>query len=396
MNKDWKMETMISHYAEERENYEGAVVPPIFQNSLFTFESWDDIDKAFDDRINNSIYTRGRNPGVHMVEKKLAMLAGGEKSKLFTSGMAAITAATLHFLNAGDHLIALKNIYGPANNLIHVYLRQKMGIETTFVSGNDLGEFEEAIRDNTKLIYLESPSSAVFSIQDIDGVTKLARSKGIKTVIDNTWATPIFQKPLMMGVDLEIHSCSKYISGHSDVVAGLVIGNANDIDEISVKEFELLGGKIAPIEAWLIMRSLRTLPIRMKAHQEHAMKVAEYLELHPKIQQVNFPGLKSFPQYELAKKQMSGYSSLMSFKLKTTDLIQIKSFFNSLEIFKIGVSWGGHESLIYAPAISYLKELSPEQFDGLGISLGDMRISVGLENPEDLIKDLDQALEMIN
>lgn len=198
-----------------------------------------------------------------------------------------------------------------------------------------------------------------------------------------------------MGVDLEIHSCSKYIGGHSDVIAGLVIGNAKDIDSISVNEFELLGGKIAPIEAWLIMRSLRTLPIRMKAHQEHAMKVAEYLEHHPEVQTVNYPGLKSFPQYELAKKQMSGYSSLMSFKLKTTKLEQIKSFFNSLELFKIGVSWGGHESLIYAPAISYLKELSPEQFEALGISLGDMRISVGLENADDLIADLEQALNKI-
>jgi cystathionine beta-lyase/cystathionine gamma-synthase len=396
MNKDWKMETMLSHYAEERKDYEGAVVPPIFQNSLFTFESWDEIDKAFDDRINTSIYTRGRNPGVHMVEKKLAMLAGGEKAKLFTSGMAAITAATMHFLNAGDHLIAIKNIYGPANNLISVYLKDKMGIEITFVSGNKISEFEEAFQHNTQLIYLESPSTAIFSIQDIEGVCMLARSRGIKTIIDNTWATPVFQKPLKLGVDLEIHSCSKYIGGHSDVIAGLLVGNAKDIDDISVNEFELLGGKIAPFEAWLIMRSLRTLPIRMKAHQEHAMKVAEYLDLHPKIQFVNYPGLKSFPQYELAKKQMSGYSSLMSFKLKTSDLAQIKSFFNSLEIFQIGVSWGGHESLIYAPAISYLKELNPEQFEGLGISLGDMRISVGLENPEDLIKDLDQALEKIS
>ncbi len=395
MNKDWKIETKIAHFAEDRENYEGAVVPPIFQNTLFTFDSWESIDKAFDDRVNTSIYSRGRNPGVYIVEQKLAMLAGGEKAKLFTSGMAAITAATLHFLKAGDHVIALKNIYGPANNLIHVYLKQKMGIETTFVSGNDVSEFEEAIQPNTKLIYLESPSSVIFSIQDITAVCSLARSKEIKTIIDNTWATPIFQNPLKMGVDLEIHSCSKYIGGHSDVVAGLVIGNTSDIDSISVNEFELLGGKIAPIEAWLIMRSLRTLPIRMKLHQENAMQVAEYLERHSKIQKVNYPGLKSFPQYELAKKQMSGNSSLMSFKLKSENLDQIKSFFNSLDLFKIGVSWGGHESLIYAPAISYLKELSPEQFKGLGISLGDMRISVGLENAGDLINDLEQALEKI-
>lgn len=396
MKKEWKTETMISHFAEDRENYEGAVVPPIFQNTLFTFKDWDAINAAFDDRINTSIYSRGRNPGVNIVEQKLAKLSGGEKARLFASGMAAITAAVMHFLNAGDHIIAIKNIYGPANNLISVYLKKKMGIETTFVSGNDLNEYEKAIRTNTKLIYLESPSTAIFSIQDIESICNLARSKEIKTIIDNTWASPIFQKPLKMGVDLEIHSCSKYIGGHSDVVAGLVIGNSDDIDSISVNEFELLGGKTAPIDAWLIMRSLRTLHIRMKAHQESSIKVAEYLESHPKVETVNYPGLKSFPQHELAKKQMTGFSGLMAFKLKTSDLSQIKTFFNSLEIFKIGVSWGGHESLVYAPAISYLKELNPEQFEGLGISLGDMRISVGLEDADDLINDLEQALNSIN
>ncbi|MBT3383154.1 MAG: aminotransferase class I/II-fold pyridoxal phosphate-dependent enzyme [Prolixibacteraceae bacterium] len=396
MKKELKPETMISHFAEEREKYEGAVVPPIFQNTLFTFKDWDAIDAAFDDRINTSIYSRGRNPGVNIVEKKLAKLAGGEKARLFASGMAAITAAVMHFLDAGDHAIAIKNIYGPANNLISVYLKKKMGIETTFVSGNDLDEYKNAIRPNTKLFYLESPSTAIFNIQDIESICKLARSKEIKTIIDNTWASPIFQKPLKMGVDLEIHSCSKYIGGHSDVVAGLVIGNAKDIDSISVNEFELLGGKTAPLDAWLLMRSLRTLPIRMKAHQENAIKVAQFLESHPKIETVNYPGLKSFPQHELAKKQMTGFSGLMAFKLKTSNLSQIKTFFNSLKIFKIGVSWGGHESLVYAPAISYLKELSPEQFNGLGISLGDMRISVGLEDAGDLIDDLEQALETIS
>lgn len=243
---------------------------------------------------------------------------------------------------------------------------------------------------------MESPSSAIFSIQDIESICKLAQSKEIKTIIDNTWVSPIFQNPLKMGVDLEVHSCSKYIGSHSDVIAGLVIGKAKDMDSISVNEFELLGGKIAPIEAWLLMRSLQTLPIRMEAHQENAMKVAEYLESHPKVETVNYPGLKNFPQHQLAKKQMTGFSALMSFKLKTSDLSQIKTFFNCLEIFKIGVSWGGHESLVYAPAISYLKELSPEQFEGPGISLGNMRISVGLENADDLINDLEQALNTIS
>jgi cystathionine beta-lyase len=395
MKKNLKPETQITHYAEEREKYEGAVVPPIFQNTLFTFESWEAIDAAFDDRVNTPIYSRGKNPSVSIVEQKIAKLAGGEKARLFASGMAAITAAVMHFLNAGDHVIAINNIYGPANNLLSVYLKKKMGISTTFVSGNSVDEFKAAIKPDTKLIYLESPSSAVFSIQDIAAITKLARSQNIKTVIDNTWASPIFQKPLAMGVDLEIHSCSKYIGGHSDVIAGVVIGNTEEMDSISVNEFELLGGKIAPIEAWLIMRSLRTLPIRMKAHEESAMRVARFLESHEKIESVSYPGLESFAQHELAKKQMTGFSGLMAFKLKTTELPKIKRFFNSLELFKIGVSWGGHESLIYAPAISYLKELNETQFDALGISLGDMRISVGLEDAGDLIDDLLQALETI-
>ncbi len=395
MKNNLKPETLITHYAEEREKYEGAVVPPIFQNTLFTFESWEAIDAAFDDRVNTPIYSRGKNPSVSIVEQKIAKLAGGEKARLFASGMAAITAAVMHFLNAGDHVIAINNIYGPANNLLSVYLKKKMAIETTFVSGNSIDEYKAAIRPNTKLIYLESPSSAVFSIQDIAAITKLARSLNIKTVIDNTWASPIFQKPLAMGVDLEVHSCSKYIGGHSDVIAGVVIGNTEEMDSISVNEFELLGGKIAPIEAWLIMRSLRTLPIRMKAHEESAMKVARFLESHENVENVSYPGLESFGQHKLAKKQMTGFSGLMAFKLKTSDLLQIKTFFNSLELFKIGVSWGGHESLIYAPAISYLKEMSEAQFKALGISLGDMRISVGLEDAGDLIDDLTQALATI-
>jgi cystathionine beta-lyase/cystathionine gamma-synthase len=395
MKKKLKPETLISHFGEEREKYEGAVVPPIFQNTLFTFESWEAIDAAFDDRVNTPIYSRGKNPSVSIVEQKIAKLAGGEKARLFASGMAAITAAVMHFLNAGDHVIAINNIYGPANNLLSVYLKKKMAIETTFVSGNTVEEFRGAIKPNTKLIYLESPSSAVFSIQDIAAITELARSQNIKTVIDNTWASPVFQKPLAMDVDLEVHSCSKYIGGHSDVIAGVVIGNTDEMDSISVNEFELLGGKIAPIEAWLLMRSLRTLPIRMKAHEENAMQVARFLESHEKIESVSYPGLESFGQYELAKKQMTGFSGLMAFKLKTSDLQKIKRFFNSLGLFKIGVSWGGHESLIYAPAISYLKELSETQFEALGISLGDMRISVGLEDAGDLIDDLTQALGTI-
>jgi len=395
MSKDRKLETNLMHSFENKENQLGAVVPPIFQNSLFTYKDWESIDAAFDDRTNNYIYSRGKNPTVRLVEEKIAQMAGGEQAQLFPSGMAAITAACLHALEPNAHIIAIKNLYGPANNLLSNYLPKKMNTSVTFVSGEDIEDFKNAIQDNTKLIYLESPSTAVFSLQDIPEITKLAKKHGIKTMIDNTWATPILQSAIAMGIDLEVHSCSKYLGGHSDIIGGVVIGSHKEVESIALNEYELLGPKTAPQEAWLLLRSLRTLPIRLKQHQSSALKVAEYLEGHSKISRVHYPGLKSFPQYELGKKLLKGYTGLLSFKLKTTNLNEIKAFVNGLNIFQIGVSWGGHESLVYAPAISYLKELSEEQFENMGISLGDIRISVGLEHVDDLIDDLQNALEHI-
>lgn len=389
----YKLETRLTH--DSGKKYEGAIVPPIFQNSLFAFEDWNAADAAFDDRQNHFIYSRGKNPTVKLVEEKIAEFAGAEKAQLFPSGMAAISAAVLYFVRSGDHIIAVKNLYGPASNFLTNYLSTKFNIEVDFVNGDSVDDFSKAIKPNTRLIYLESPSTAVFSLQDIEGVAKLAQSKGIKTIIDNTWATPMFQKPLDMGVNLEIHSCSKYLGGHSDIVGGVILGKAKYIDAIFAKEYEWLGAKTAPFEAWLLLRSLRTLNLRMERHQINAIKVAEFLENHVKISIVRYPGLKSFPQYELAQKQMSGYSGLMSFRLATENLEKVKMFFNSLKLFHKGVSWGGFESLVYAPAISYIKELSPEQFKNMGISLGDIRISVGLENADDLIEDLENGLRCI-
>ena len=394
-NKKHKIETNLSHHGEDRAAFAGAVVPPIFQNSLFTYESWAAISEAFDKRTESFIYSRGNNPTVKIAQEKIAKLAGGERALLFASGMAAISAAVLHCMEKDGHVIAIKNLYGPANNLLFTYLKKKMNISVTFVEGKEVAEFEKAIQANTNLIYLESPASGIFSLQDISGVAKLAKSKGIKTMIDNSWATPFFQKPLAMGIDLEVHSCSKYIGGHSDIVAGVVIGKTELLNPIFRNEYEWIGGRIAPMDAWLITRSLRTLPIRMKAHQENALSIANYLESHPAIAKVNYPGLPSFDQYKLGQRQMAGYTGLLSFRLKTTDLSKVKTFFNSLKIFKIGVSWGGHESLIYALAISYIKEMTPEQFAATGLAYGDMRISIGLEHVEDLIDDLEQALALI-
>lgn len=391
--KNNSYQTDLIHY---KEGGNGPVVPPIYQTSLFTFENWEGIDNAFDDPVNNSIYTRGNNPSVSLVEEKLALVCGGERAKLFSSGMGAISSAILHYVKYGDHIISIKNVYGPANNFMNVYLKEKCNIETTFVDGKNIEDFEKALKDNTSLIYLESPSSAVFSLQDLKKISALANKHNVKTIIDNTWASPIFQKPISMGIDLEVHSCSKYIGGHSDIVAGVVIGNEKDITEIFNKEHAFLGAKLSPFESWLLLRSLRTLKIRMEEHQKNALSVSKFLESHEKVKKVYYPGLESYDQYELAKEQMTGFSGLMSFEIDSNNLEEIKKFFNSLKHFRIGVSWGGHESLIYAPAISYLKEMPKEQFDNMGISLGVMRISVGLEDVKDLIEDLNEAFKYIN
>ncbi len=380
------------------DNYEdqhGAVVPPLYQNSLFTFKGWDDIDKAFDHKTEAYIYSRLMNPTVKVAEEKIAAICRGEKAKLCASGIAAVTSAILHCVRAGDHIITIKNIYGPTNRFISSYLKEKFDISSTYVDGRDVAEFESAIKENTTLIYLESPASLTMELQDIEAITTLARAKNIKTVIDNTWASPIYQKPLTMGVDLDVHTKNKKKVGHSDVVAGVIVGSQSIVDAIITAEHELLGAKMAPFEGWLILRSLRTLSIRMRALMENTTAVAEFLESDSRVVKVNYPGLKSFEQYELGQKQMTGYGCLLSFELATKEIPMIKNFIETLELFSLGVSWGGHDSLVYAPVISYLKELTFDKFEAMGINASLIRISVGLEHKEDLIDDLRNALGQI-
>lgn len=393
--EQWHEQTQLNCDKNDRNDVYGAVVPPIYQNSLFTFESWEAIEAAFEDKINNPIYTRGCNPTVAVVERKIAALAKGDSARLFASGMAAISAGMLHFLKAGDHVITLNNIYGPAISLLNDFIVPKMSVSVSYVSGCDLDELIGAIQPNTKLIYLESPTSVVFSVQDLQKIAKVAKRHGISTMIDNTWATPLYQKPLSLGIDLEMHSCSKYLGGHSDIVSGVLIGKQDLIEAIHKTEYELLGAKMAPMEAWILLRSLRTLDLRMARHQQSGQAIAEFLQNHPKVTQVFYPGLKNSKQYALAQQQMSGYSGLLSFELATKDKEQVKKFVNALEIFQIGVSWGGHESLVYAPAISYAKEQSAERLDKMAITIANIRLSIGLENVEDLMQDLSLALSNI-
>ncbi len=378
------IETMLSHYGEDRSQYHGAVVPPIFQTSLFTFENMEAISQAFN-TPGSYLYTRGMNPTVEVAEKKIAYLEGGERAKLFASGMGAITASILNFVKTGDHIVALNSIYGPTTSFLSKYLAEKFAITTTFVDFENTDDVLAAIQDNTTLIYLESPTSLVFRMLDLPRIAAFAKAHHIATVIDNSWATPIYQKPLEMGIDVVVHSVSKYLSGHSDVVAGVAVGSEEVMESIFNLEHALLGAKIAPFEAWLILRGLRTLPIRMRQHSESAMIIAEYLDKHPKIVKVNYPGLASFPDHELAKKQLKGYSGLLSF-IVDGDLAAVRRFVDNLQYFNIGVSWGGFESL----ALNLARDGKDPN-----VPIGLVRISVGLEDVNDLLADLEQALARV-
>lgn len=377
---------ICTNLGEEYDRFCGAVVPPIFENSLFVFKKFEDICEALCNENENYIYTRGTNPTVEILEKKIAALEHGEACKCFSSGMAAISSAISPFVSQGDHVLFVNNIYGPA--LKYVTYLEKFGITHSMTISGNIEDIEKNILSNTKIMYIESPGTMTFKMLDLKAIADFARLKGIITIIDNTWSTPLFQKPLDFGIDISLHSCTKYIGGHSDVVGGAVISNKKLIKQIFDYSFMLHGGCPSPFEAWLLMRGLRTLPTRMENHQKNAMKVAEFLEGHKNVEKVNYPGLKSNPGYELAKKQLKGFSGLMSFEIKSDKYKDVVGVINSCRVFKIGVSWGGFESLIFSPNFGYnLNELKKHN-EAPGL----IRISVGLESAESLIEDLSNAL----
>ena len=383
-------EMITSHYGEEYERYYNAIVPPIFMNSLNVFE---EIDDYFDAKVHDKhtyVYGRVQNPTVRILEDKVAALEHGTAAFAFASGMAAATTAVLSTVKTGDNIVCIRNAYGPLRNFVEKYCPEHLGTTLTYVKGNEISDFEEAITDNTALVILESPSSVVFSLQDIEAVCKIAHGRGAKVYIDNTFCTPIFSNPLDMGVDIVMHTTSKYMGGHSDVVGGVLAVRDEALAETIVNNRELFGGIIGPMEAWLVLRGLRTLSVRVKAHEEVAMKVAEYLENHPKVDKVYYTGLKSHPQYELARKQQRGSTGLIAFEIKgsTEDA---KKIVNSLKIFKIGVSWGGFESLVCMPQM----RTDEEMCEWLGARQNLIRIHCGLEGVDALIHDLEQALGKI-
>jgi cystathionine beta-lyase len=385
--KEFEKDVQIcTHFAEDKENHYGAAVPPIYENSLHVYKNFHDFVAADKDEKNNYMYWRGTNPTVDIAERKLAALERGESCKCFASGMAAISAALLTFLKSGDHVLFVSNIYGPTLDLLK-YLH-KFNVDHSVVYSTDMASIEEAVQTNTRVIYVESPTTMTFHMVDLNALSLFAKERNIRTIIDNTWATPLFQKPLTMGIDVVVHSVTKYLGGHSDIVGGAIITNETLMGQIFYNEFLLFGGVMPPYEAWLLIRGLRTLPLRMKGHQESALKVAHFLQDHPAVRKVNYPALETHPNYELGKRQLTGYSGLMSFELHQESFENVANVINALEIFQIGFSFGSFESLV----------LSPNHGDNIvklnthSINPGLIRISVGLESVDSLIQDLNNAL----
>ncbi len=391
--RDPGFETLCAHAGEEPARHLGAVTPPIFQSSLFVSPDCETFIHRGADGSPVYDYTRNANPTTDILQTKIAALEHADAARCFGSGNAAVAASIMHAAKAGDHVVAVDTCYGPTRSLLTSYL-PPFGIECTFVPGDNPQQFADAARANTKLFYLESPSSVVFKLQDLRAVAQIARERGVTTVADNSWASPYFQNPLDCGIDLVLHSATKYLGGHSDIVAGVVAGENRYMDSISTNEGAQLGGILDPFASWLMIRGLRTLALRMERHQQSGLAVAKFLEANPKVAVVHYPGLESHPQHDLAKRQMQGSSGLLSFELKDGTQDDAFAFVNALHYFGIGVSWGGFESL--AIPIGFRKQ-APVHYPGVTQKPTDeirwgARLHIGLETVNDLLEDLSRAL----
>ena len=367
----------------------GSVVPPLVQTANFAYDSVQSMREALQREDEVPLYTRGLNPTNALLEQKLAAIEGTEAALVTSSCSAAVAKAVLSVLNQGDHIVSVHKPYSWTGKLMTAFL-PRFGISTTFVNGTDPENFAGAIQPNTRLIYLESPNSFTFELQDIPAIAALAKARGLSTIIDNSYCTGVYQKPALMGIDTVVHSATKYYSGHSDVVAGVICSSKAHIRQIFKSEFMTLGGALSPFNAWLLLKGLRTLDLRLERSSETAATLVNYLVNHPKIEAVYWPGHRSHAQYELAKKQMVKASGLFSLVLKTQAEDKAIQFSQSLKRFKLAVSWGGYESLQYpavvAHGISYGKDQLP---------VGLFRMAVGLEPADVLLEDLEQALQKL-
>jgi len=381
---------ILNELGEERDDYFRAIAPPIMQTSNFAFKKVADLRKSFEDEYSTWLYSRGLNPTVEILRKKLAALDEAEDCLVFNSGAAAIFAAVLANVKSGDHIVSVKNPYTWAQRMFDVIL-PRFNVTVTYIDGTKTENFVNAIKSNTTLIYTESPNSWFFDLQDLETVARLAKQHNIITICDNSYCTPLFQKPIALGIDLVLQSATKYIAGHSDTVAGVLSGSSKMIKLIFNSEYMNIGSGIQPFNAWLLIRGLRTLPARLERIGRTTAEVIDFLKKHPRIEKIFFPLDPGFPQFALAQKQMSGACGLVTIILKTEQYQTIELFCESLKHILMAVSWGGHESLIL-PKCAGIK---PETFNPQDPAHRSLRLYIGLEDAGYLIADLSAALDAI-
>jgi len=385
-------DTKLIH-AGDFEDANGSAVTPIYQTSTFAFKNAKHGADLFAGREKGFIYTRIGNPTIGALEDKLAELENGCGGIALASGMAAVTTVYMAFLGQGEHIVCTSAVYGPSRAVLESHF-SKFGVESTFVDSSNLQEIEDAIKPNTKLLYLETPANPTIALTDIKKASEIAHKHGIIVVVDNTFSSPYLQKPLDLGADVALHSLTKFINGHADIVGGALIAKDPEVYAKLRKTMVYMGGNMDPHQAYLVIRGVKTLSIRIDRAQENAMKVAEYLENHPKVAWVKYPGLKSFPQYELAKEQMSGPGAMISFELKG-GYEAGTTLMDNVHLALLAVSLGGVESLIQHPASMTHAGVPEEARLEANITAGLVRYAVGIENVDDIIADLDQALAKI-
>lgn len=386
-NQD-SIETRLIH-ADRDLNSTSAVVAPIYQTANFRGDSGEDFAKRAGEARHPEFYTRYGNPTLSQVESVLAALEGTESALVTGSGMAAVSATVLSIVGKGDHVVAQTNHYGGTTNLLQKLL-PRFGVEVTQVDQRDSSAFEKAVRPNTKLILVETPSNPLMTLTDLRAIVAIAKAHRITTLMDNTFATPLNQRPIELGIDLVFHSATKYFGGHSDLIAGVVMGGKEWITRIW-NTHVILGAALGPFDAWLMLRGLRTLSLRIRQHNENALELAQALERHLAVKAVHYPGLKSHPQHELAKRQMSGFGGMLGFEVKG-GYEAADRFLGRLRLGSRAASLGGVETLAVHPASNFLHYMTLEEAAKIGIAPGLLRISVGLEGTGDLIADFEQAL----
>ena len=382
--------TLAVHAGEAPDRLTGALDTPIYQSTTFVSVDSDDMAAVYGEEKPGFMYTRYGNPTLRALEQKVAALEGGEAALATATGMAAISTAIMGYVKSGDHVVASRSLYGAAYNFLNKKL-QRMGASTTFVASTQAEELSKAIQPNTRLIYFESPSNPALDIVDLAAVARLGNERGIPTMIDNTFASPALQQPISLGVTVVVHSATKYLCGHGDAMGGVIIGPEKYIYELNHEVIRDFGGIISPFNAWLLLRGIRTLHVRMPVHCSNAQLIADFLSKHPKVAHVNYPGLPTHPGHEIAAKQMKGFGAMISFEAKG-GYESGKKVMDGVKIFARAASLGDTRSLIVHSASTSHRAVPRDQRIAMGVSDGLVRLSIGIEAVEDLIADLDGAL----